>query len=172
MSDIETPWAALASRVVRVILARRDVSYAELSAALASAGVKETERSLASRVSRGRIKAGLLLQILSVTNAKAPSLWADAMLAPGDWEDRAKAVVSAELSRHPTVTVEELAQRMVRIGADMTEKTVISHLSEGTLSLPELLQCLVVLGSSSLERYVDYEDLVAAAPTSSSSALR
>ncbi|MGF6571590.1 hypothetical protein ABH945_003711 [Paraburkholderia sp. GAS333] len=166
MIEIETQWAALASRVIRVILARRDVSYAQLSNSLTLAGTNETERSLASRVSRGRIKASLLLQILSVTNAKAPILWADAMSMSGSWEDRAGAIVGAELSRHPIVTIEELAQRMVRIGADLTEKTIVAHLTEGTLSLPELLQCLVALGSSSLERYVDYEDLVAAASTS------
>jgi hypothetical protein len=39
----------------------------------------------------------------------------------------------------------------------------LSHMDEGLISLPEFLQCLVALGSSSLERYVDYEDLAAAA---------
>ncbi|MFM0132752.1 DUF6471 domain-containing protein [Paraburkholderia sediminicola] len=163
MSDADPPWAGLASRVVRVVLARKDFSYAQLSEALSSVRVRESERSLASRVSRGRIKLELLLQILSVTGAKIPALWDEALCASGTWEQRASAVVAAELSRQPTVTIDELALRMVRLGADLTEKTLVSHLSQGTLSLPEFLQCLVALGSSSLERYVDYEDLIAAA---------
>lgn len=162
MSEAETPWSRLASRVVRVVLARKDVGYAQLSEALASVGVKESDRALASRVSRGRIKLSLLLQIFVVTGAKVPTLWGGALSMPGTWEQRARVVVIAELSRQPMVTFDELAQRMVRLGADLTEKTLMSHLDEGIISLPEFLQCLVALGSSSLERYVDYEDLVAA----------
>lgn len=162
MSEAEAPWSSLAARVVRVVLARKDFGYAQLSEALASVGVRESERSLASRVSRGRVKLSLLLQILAVTGAKVPTLWGDVLSAPGTWEERARAVVIAELSRQPTVSFEELAHRMVRLGAELTEKTLASHLEQGTISLPEFLQCLVALGSSSLERYVDYEDLVAA----------
>jgi len=163
VSGAETAWSSLASRVVRVVLARKDVGYAQLSQGLASMGVKESDRALASRVSRGRVKLSLLLQILAVTGAKVPSLWAGAVSMAGTWEQRAKMVVVAELSRQPMVAFEELAQRMVRLGSDLTEKTLTSHLEEGILSLPEFLQCLVALGSSSLELYVDYEDLVAAA---------
>ncbi|CAD6538833.1 DUF6471 domain-containing protein [Paraburkholderia metrosideri] len=164
MSDAETPWSSLAARVVRVVLARKDFGYAQLSEALASVGVKESNRALASRVSRGRIKLCLLLQILTVTGAKVPTLWCAAVAMPGTWEQRAKEVIIAELSRQPMVTFDELAHRMIRLGADLTEKTLMSHLDEGIISLPEFLQCLVALGSSSLERYVDYEDLAAAVP--------
>jgi hypothetical protein len=163
VSEEETRWPNLASRVVRVALARKDFSYAQLSRALSSLGVRESERSLASRVSRGRIKLHLLLQIFSVTGAKMPALWGAPLSMPGTWEQRAKAVVAAELSRQPKVTLDELAQRMTRLGAELTEQTLASHLAQGTISLPEFLQCLVALGSSSLERYVDYEDLAAAA---------
>nr|WP_244896686.1 DUF6471 domain-containing protein [Paraburkholderia phenazinium] len=82
---------------------------------------------------------------------------------PGTWEQRAKAVVASELSRQPRLTLEELAHRMTRLGAELTEHTLASHLAQGTITLPEFLQCLVALGSSSLEHYVDYEDLAAAA---------
>jgi hypothetical protein len=152
---------------VRVVLARKDFGYAQLSEALASVGVEETERSLASRVSRGRIKLGLLLQIFAVTGAKVPSLWSAAVSMPGTWEHRAKAVVISELSRQPTVTFDELAHRIARLGSDLTEKTLVSHFEEGIVTLPEFLQCLVALGSLSLERYVDYEDLVAAVSATS-----
>src|SRR5690349_16320509 len=89
-TEVEAAWSSLASRVVRVVLARKDFGYAQLSEALASVGVEETERSLASRVSRGRIKLGLLLQIFAVTGAKVPSLWSAAVSMPGTWEHRAK----------------------------------------------------------------------------------
>ncbi|MFL9869233.1 DUF6471 domain-containing protein [Paraburkholderia fungorum] len=162
VSEEDTHWANLASRVVRVVLARKDFSYATLSEALAALGVIESERSLASRISRGRIRLALLLQILDATGAKAPRLWEAAIMADGTWEDRAAAVVLAELARHPTVTLPELARRLVLLGADLTEKTLLSHLSTGALSLPAFLQCIVALGSSSLDCYLDYEDLVLA----------
>nr|WP_257030725.1 DUF6471 domain-containing protein [Paraburkholderia bryophila] len=162
VSEEDTHWTNLASRVVRVALARKDFSYAALSDALAALGIAESERSLASRVSRGRIKLALLLQILYVTRAKTPRLWGQAVIAEGTWEERAAAVILAELTRHPTVTVSELAHRLVLLGADLTEKTLASHLSTGALSLPAFLQCIVALGSSSLDSYVDYEDLVLA----------
>ncbi|MEX3984063.1 DUF6471 domain-containing protein [Paraburkholderia sp. EG287A] len=162
VSEVDTPWSGMASRVVRVALARKDCSYSRLSEALVSVGVKESESALASRVSRGRIRLALLLQIFSVTNSKAPQLWSAALAQSGKWEERAAAVVAAELSRHPTVSVTELAQRMLRLGADLTEKTLVSHLTHGTISLPAFLQALVALGSTSLDYYVDYDDLVTA----------
>lgn len=165
MSEEATAWSSIAARVVRSVLARKDVGYAQLSEGLATFGVSESERGLASRVSRGRIKLSLLLQIFAVTRAKVPPLWVQAFALSGSWESRASAVCAAELSRHPTVTFEELARRMIHLGADLSERTLTSHLRSGTISLPEFLQCLVALGSSSLEGFVDYEDLVAVANT-------
>ncbi|WP_197520313.1 DUF6471 domain-containing protein [Paraburkholderia tropica] len=172
MSDNDTPWTSLASRVVRVVLARQDTGYSQLLDSLTSLGVKETERSLASRVSRGRIKASVFLQIMAATNARIPERWHGAMILPGSWDDRVKGIVTAELARHPLVSMEDVAQRMIRIGAELSEKTLTTHLIEGTLSLPELLQFLVVMASTSLEYYVDYEVLVAAAQAYSTCLLK
>ncbi|WP_234775375.1 DUF6471 domain-containing protein [Paraburkholderia tropica] len=171
MSDNDTPWTLLASRVVRVVLARQDTGYTQLLDSLTLLGVKETERSLASRVSRGRIKAGVFLQIMAATDARVPERWRTAMTLPGTWDDRVKGIVMAELARHPLVSMEDAAQRMIRIGAELSEKTLTAHLIEGTLSLPELLQFLVVMASDSLEYYIDYHVLVAAAQTYSTCAL-
>jgi hypothetical protein len=167
VSDNDTPWTSLASRVVRVVLARQDTGYSQLLDSLTLLGVKETERSLASRVSRGRIKASVFLQIMAATNARVPERWHGAMSLPGTWDERVKGIVAAELARHPLVSMEEVAQRMIRIGAELSDKTLTAHLIEGTLSLPELLQFLVVMASTSLEYYIDYEVLVAAAQTCS-----
>ncbi len=171
MSEEATAWSSIAARVVRSVLARKDVGYAQLSEGLAALGVVESERGLASRVSRGRIKLSLLLQIFEVTSAKVPPLWAQACALSGPWESRASAVCAAELSCNPIVTVEELARRMIVLGADLSEKTLVTHLRAGTISLPEFLQSLVALNSRSLEGFVDFEDLVAVARMTSVTSL-
>ncbi|WP_157641583.1 DUF6471 domain-containing protein [Burkholderia ubonensis] len=163
MSQVDISWADMAARVVRVILARKGMGYAELAKALESVGVEENERSLALRVMRGRVKFSLLLQILHVTHSTTPRLWLDALSLEDSWEARAAAVLDAERARHPTVSVGDLALRMVQLGASLSEKTLALHIEQGTISLPEFLQCVVALGSLSLDRYIDYDDLVAVA---------
>ena len=162
MSEIDTLWADLASRVIRVALERKGVSYAELADTLTAIGVKETERSLISRVSRGTVKLTLLLQIIDVTRALPPHLWIDAVRIRGSWEQRAQSVVAAELARKPWVTPNKLLALLAEIGADVNAKTLLSQLSEGAIPLSLFLQCVVVLGSSSLDQYIDFPDLVSA----------
>jgi len=162
---VDTRWADMAARVVRVILARKGMGYAELATALQSVDVNESERSLALRVMRGRVKLSMLLQILHVTNSTVPRLWLDAVSRSDSWEARATAVLEAELSRHPAVSVDDLTLRMVRLGAALSGKTLASHIEQGTISLPEFLQCVLALGSLSLDRYIDYDDLVAVGRT-------
>lgn len=161
MSQVDTSWADMAARVVRVILARKGVGYAELATALQSVGAAENERSLALRVTRGRVKLSMLLQILQVTHSTIPRLWLDAFALHDSWERRTAAVLEAEISRHPALTVDELTQRMVRLGASLSKKTLAAHISQGTISLPEFLQCILALGSLSLDRFIDYDDLIA-----------
>lgn len=169
MSEADTPWNDLASRVIRVALERKNLSYAGLANTLTSIGVKETERSLISRVARGSVKLTLLLQIIHVTHALPPCLWIDAIRTAGSWEDRAQAVVSAELARKPWVTPLRLTGLLADIGTTISEKALVSQLSSGALSLSLFLQCLAVLGSTSLDRYIDFPDLVSAtAPVSES----
>jgi hypothetical protein len=151
VSETDTLWVDLASRVIRVALERKGVSYAALADRFASIGVRETERSLISRVSRGTVKLTLLLQIIDVTRALPPRLWIDAVRIRGTWEDRALAVVTAELAQKPWVT----PQKLLGLLAD-------TQLSSGAIPLSLFLQCIVVLGSSSLDRYIDFPDLVSA----------
>jgi Domain of unknown function (DUF6471) len=162
VSEADTLWVDLASRVIRVALERKGVGYAELADTLTSIGVKETERSLISRVSRGTVKLTLLLQIIDVTRALPPRLWIDAVRASGTWEDRAQAVVAAELAPKPWVTPQKLLRLLADIGAHIDEKALVSQLSSGAIPLSLFLQCIVVLGSSSLNRYIDFPDLVSA----------
>jgi hypothetical protein len=162
VNQVDTCWADMAARVVRVILARKGMGYAELATSLRAVGVEESERSLALRVMRGRVKLTMLLQILHVTHSTVPRLWLDAISRSDSWEARATAVLEAELSRHPAVSLDDLTLRMVRLGAGLSEKTLASHIDQGTISLPEFLQCVLALGSLSLDRYIDYDDLIAA----------
>jgi Domain of unknown function (DUF6471) len=162
VSEADTRWNDLASRVIRVALERKGVSYAELANTLTSIGVKETERSLISRVSRGTVKLTLLLQIIDVTGALPPCLWIDAVRIRGTWEDRAQAVAAAELAQKPWVTSQKLSALLAGIGTDINEKALVSQLSTGTIPLSLFLQCIVVLGSSSLNRYIDFPDLASA----------
>lgn len=166
MSEADTLWAGLVTRVVRVALARWDHGYADLLDALALEGIQENERSLINRVSRGTARFTLLLQMIHVAGDEPPSLWRDAIRMPGSWEVRARAVMAAELSRQPWVTPEKLAQRLADIGAPIGEKTLASHLAEGTLPLSLFLQCITVLGSPSLEGYLPFSTLVSTASAS------
>ncbi|WP_227243078.1 DUF6471 domain-containing protein [Paraburkholderia caribensis] len=163
----DTPWTRLASRVIRVALARKDVSYQQLVSAMAASGSSQTERALVSKIFRGTPKLSLLLQIIDVSGAQPPALWTQAIRVNGTWEDRAAAVLASELARQPWVTPKELVRRIRMLGTEISESVLTTHLTEGTASLALALQCLTVLGSTSLERYIDNEDLIEAARMSS-----
>lgn len=163
MSEVDSVWQRLASRVIRVALARKDKSYAELIEELAESGSPESIRALTNRISRGTMRLSLLLQVISVTGATAPALWQAAIHVTGDWDDRASAVVAAELARQPWVTPAELNRRLGQMGTDMSQRTLTAHLTSGSVPLSLFLQCIAALGSSSLEQYLDFADLHAAA---------
>lgn len=59
-------WSAYAKGVLRSEMTRRQISYADLKALLASDGVKETEANLRNKVSRGSFTAAFLFQCLAV----------------------------------------------------------------------------------------------------------
>lgn len=163
MSEADNSWARLATHVIRVALARGDIGYVELSNALTTDGVEESERTLVNRVSRGSVRLTFLLQIIQVSDDDPPALWADALRMSGTWEARACAVMAAELSRQPWVTPEELVHRLALLGILTTEKTLTSHLTEGTVPLSVFLQCIAALGSPSLDRFIPFTALISAA---------
>ncbi|WDZ95753.1 DUF6471 domain-containing protein [Herbaspirillum sp. WKF16] len=157
----DAQWSALSSRVVRVVMTRKDVAYDFVALRLADVGIKETKSGLASRLSRGRISLVLFLQILRISKAKVPPLWAAALQNGEDWERSATRIVELELSRRPMVTMDEMVRRVVELGAGPAGRTLATYIFQGTISLASFLQCLVVLGSESLELYIDFEDMVA-----------
>nr|WP_257030482.1 DUF6471 domain-containing protein [Paraburkholderia bryophila] len=103
-----------------------------------------------------------MLQIIHVTQAFAPRLWLEALTLPGTWEERAQAVVAAELREKPWITPNRLVSLLADIGVATTEKSLASQFSTGAIPLTLFLQCSVVLGSCSLHSYIDFADLVAA----------
>ncbi|MFM0412087.1 DUF6471 domain-containing protein [Paraburkholderia dipogonis] len=167
MSEADTPWSRLASRVARVVLARKDFTYAELVDALAAEGSTDGERALVSRISRGTLKLSLLLQMVSITGATPPERWTTALRAEGTWEQKAHGVIVSELARQPMIDFSELVRRLASFGTSVPERTLEANIATGNLSLALFLQLLLALSSDSLERYVDYDDLLEAAKTAS-----
>lgn len=63
-------WADLLRRLVKAELARRAVSYEELSEKLAAIGVEKSASNLSTRINSGAFGAQLLLQILTVIGTR------------------------------------------------------------------------------------------------------
>lgn len=63
-------WADLLRRLVKAELARRAVSYDELSEKLAAIGVEKSASNLSTRINSGAFGAQLLLQILTVIGTR------------------------------------------------------------------------------------------------------
>ena len=60
-----TDWEAKARGLIRGEMARQGITYAQLVQKLALVDVKEDERNLRNKVSRGKFTAGFLLQVLA-----------------------------------------------------------------------------------------------------------
>jgi hypothetical protein len=184
ISDEGSNWTRLASRVVRVLLTRNDATYASVAATLSASGTVETERALLVRVTRGTVRFSSFLQIMSAVGQAPPDLWLQPIrtaevekrvaATPGstppdarkqpqhpiDWQDRAKAIIAFELSRQALESdLLEVHRRISRFNGTTSTRTLESHLSAGTVSLPLLLQVLYVLGSDSLSQYVNFSEL-------------
>ncbi|MGF6635526.1 hypothetical protein OKW39_002677 [Paraburkholderia sp. MM6662-R1] len=163
MSEADTPWARLASRVTRVALARKDYTYGSLVEALTNDGETGGDRAIVSRISRGTLRLSLFLHILSVTGARVPERWVDALRSRKDWDARASAVTRAEMSSQPPELARDLTTSLSRLGTVMAAKTLDTQIQNGSLPLSLFLQLLYLLNSNSLERFIDQDDLAEAA---------
>jgi hypothetical protein len=71
----KTPsWEERAKRLLKAELARADIGYRELAERLKKHGVKETEASIANKVSRGTFSATFLLASLVAIGAETVRL--------------------------------------------------------------------------------------------------
>ena len=66
-SDVaeRTDWEERAKTILRVEMARKGTTYAQLAERLAAIGIEDNERNLRNKVSRGKFTAGFLLQCLT-----------------------------------------------------------------------------------------------------------
>mgnify|MGYP003571172115 FL=1 len=65
-----TDWEAKARGVLRAEMAKQNVTYSQLLERLESIGVKEDERNLRNKVSRGKFTAAFMLQCLSALGSQ------------------------------------------------------------------------------------------------------
>lgn len=65
-----TDWEAKARGLLRAEMARQTITYASLVEKLAEIGVKEDERNLRNKVSRGKFTASFMLACLSALGCR------------------------------------------------------------------------------------------------------
>lgn len=71
------------------------------------------------------------------------------MLEKTDWESRVANMLKAELKRHG-VTYGQLVEKLAEMGVDEKEVNIRNKLARGKFSAVFLIQCLEVIGCSSL----------------------
>lgn len=64
-------WKALVKGLLKAELARRDLSYAELADKLAEIGVKDSERNISNKISRGTFTAIFFVQCMEAIGCKS-----------------------------------------------------------------------------------------------------
>jgi hypothetical protein len=74
MPGKSSTWEDRARRLLKAELARADVGYRELAERLKKHGVKETEASIANKISRGTFSATFLLASLIAIGAETVRL--------------------------------------------------------------------------------------------------
>lgn len=159
MTDATAAWSKLASKLMRVALLRSEVTYARLAELLTSDGAAETERSVESRIFRGKARFSFLLHSLCVMGADLPPLWRAAIQESGPtWEQKATAVLAAELALQKRLSRVELARRLQLFTPELDEKTLTKQMSSGEFSVVLFMQCVAVVGSTTLERFIDLSD--------------
>jgi hypothetical protein len=163
-----TAWNKLASRVMRALLARKDLNYADLASLMRESGANETARSVEGKIQRGAMRCAFFLHTLDVVGAEYPSQWLKPIQDTGSWEQRASRVLQAEMSERPGVTFEELSRRLQTIGVDVALRSLEEQVAEGSYPLTLLLQCSAVLRIDEMERFIDRIDLQIAANSSTS----
>jgi hypothetical protein len=63
-------WQALVKGLLKAELKRRDLSYADLAEKLAAIGVKDSERNISNKISRGSFTAVFFVQCMEAIGVK------------------------------------------------------------------------------------------------------
>lgn len=69
-----TDWEAKARGLLRAEMARQQVTYSQLVEKLATLGIKEDERNLRNKVSRGKFTASFMLACLEALGCQSVTL--------------------------------------------------------------------------------------------------
>lgn len=157
--SLELAWSKLASRAVRVALARRDMSYAELARALSDVGVTESARSVEGKIQRGTFRFNFFLQVLAASQADCPRPWQTTLASSLTWDERASAVLRAELAQLPWLGWQQLSNRLTEIGIRMQADSLCDQILAGTFSGALFLQCATVCGFATAQMFVDVSSL-------------
>ncbi|MEM5448878.1 DUF6471 domain-containing protein [Paraburkholderia guartelaensis] len=161
--SIDAVWAKLVSRATRVVLARQDMSYAELASALGDIGIAESARSVEGKVARGSFRFAFFLQTLVASNAECSLVWKQTLADGAPWEQRATGILRIELGQQPWLDPAMLSARLEEIGVAAPADLLQSQIETGTFSAALFFQCAAVCSFKSASRYVDRSSLVSTA---------
>jgi len=159
----DTVWTSLATRAIRVLMARKEVSYARLAGELTRLGQEESARSAEGKIKRGTFQFSFFLQSIVAVGADCPHNWTNVLSTSEDWNSRAARLMQNELDARPWLTWSELARRLETIGERISPKTLSTQIEGGSFSATLFLQCAVVGAFDGLELFVDRSDLADAA---------
>ena len=77
MNPPDERWQERAKALLKAELARRDISYRELADRLAALGIKDNERNIANKLSRGTFTAAFMIQCLDAIDCRVLRLKED-----------------------------------------------------------------------------------------------
>jgi hypothetical protein len=161
--SIDAKWTRLSSLALRVVLTRKDISYADLAKALTRSGVRETARSVEGKIQRGAFSFAFFLHCLKAANADCPPLWVRHMQTDAPRADIARQILVDAMSTGAKLDFEELSRRLDRIGFPVPAKALRVDIKGGNFSFRLLLQCAAVIPMTDIAMFVDLSDLRAAA---------
>jgi len=170
---MEKPWSHLASRVVRVTLARKGIKTGDVPELLTKADkkFKIEGQALSELIAKERVDLELFLRILVAIDDAIPERW-DKVLSDDKkpWKALGASIVAEEASNYPSVDINELTRRMNRFHKLVPGASWQTKILEGDMSLAEFMALLHEMGSTSLSQYLDWKDIVAAARVARESA--
>ena len=70
MAAKRNDWQALVKGLLKAELKRRDLSYADLAEKLVAIGVRDSERNISNKISRGRFTAVFFVQCMEAIGVK------------------------------------------------------------------------------------------------------
>jgi hypothetical protein len=77
MARVDKDWQERVKRLLKAELTRRDISYRELAERLQAIGVKDSERNISNKISRGGFTAAFLIQVMDAIGCRTLHLDSD-----------------------------------------------------------------------------------------------